>query len=254
MMVMRRGHCFSTKEWSGNEARSTAGQDTFFMFSQQALKSRNDCLTERKCCRNCFLLNHFCICSKIVQLFDQSRVKMKIDTFMHYKEWGRASNTGKLLAIGMPSTSRTIIYGDELQQKAYASSLSSMNVAILYPGPTSISISEFVLHNPSFSNDSNATICVLDATWSQSHSMNRALPPNIPRIRIDEMVQRPSLFLNRKQSATKTKVCTIEAVIYALERFGESEVSLQPLWESLKISVDAVAQQSGKGAFYGHAR
>jgi DTW domain-containing protein YfiP len=233
-----------------------SGRDTFFHFSRQALASTEKCLVERNCCRRCFLLQKFCICDRIASLFNQSsqcsRVNLKLDVFMHYKEWGRASNTGKLLSIGMPSTARTIIYGDESQQNAFMSSMQLSNLAILYPGPTSISISEFARHHPSFLNDSDSVLCVLDATWSQSHAMNRALPTNIPRVRIDEMVVRPSLFLSRKQSATKTKVSTIEAVLYALHALGENDNSLRPLWNSLEISVDAVAQQSGKKPFYGH--
>ncbi len=166
---------------------------------------------------------------------------------MHYKEWGRASNTGKLLSIGMPEKASISIFGSLASEEEMLASFVDKSVLILYPSPEAKPISEY---NSWFSAQSGVTLCVLDSTWSQSSAMNNRLPENIPRVRIDDEVFSPSLFLNRKQSTNKTKVCTVEAVALALRALGEQEAALTPIFESLRLSVDAVLQQSGKKPAY----
>ena len=76
--------------------------------------------------------------------------------------------------------------------------------------------------------------------------MNKSLPENIPRVNISSMIRGPSRFLNRKQNLDGRKVSTLEAVMFALEAVGESELVLGGLNNALRTTVNAVGRQGGK--------
>jgi DTW domain-containing protein YfiP len=221
----------------------------FYKFAGDHIERQKLHLEEDNKCKSCFMTQCLCICSRVKDIYQKSETKPKsnLKVFMHYKEWGRASNTGKLLSIGMPEKSSISIFGSITDEEEMLASFVNKPVLILYPSPDSKPISEY---NSWFSHQSGVTLCVLDSTWSQSSAMNNRLPEHIPRVRIDDEVLSPSLFLNRKQSTNKTKVCTVEAVALALRAMGEDESALNPIFESLRLSVDAVLQQSGKKAVY----
>ena len=178
---------------------------------------------------------------------------------MHFKEWGRASNTGKLASLALgPESSQISIFGSEQQHGDLIERLlRTQSAAILYPCETAIPISEFLFQQQqqqsthtdnamSSRSSSEMSLCVIDATWCQSKAMNKSLPAHIPRVHISSMVNAPPLFLNRKQSEDKRKVSTIEAMIFALKALGQDAATLSALVECLSISVKAVEKQGGR--------
>jgi DTW domain-containing protein YfiP len=180
-------------------------QHKLFEYTQSYMKEKLCKLQQSNRCTDCFMTKGLCICSQIKSLFADSgdHFDANILLFMHHREWGRASNTGKLLQIGLPKKCTLTIYGVEEQQNKMIEKLINSKSVVLYPCKTSVPISNY---KEWFSLNDNANICILDATWPQSHSMEQCIPQHIPRVHINDCVDGPSLFLNRKQSKTVTKV------------------------------------------------
>jgi DTW domain-containing protein YfiP len=224
------------------------------MFYQVALanlaKNRIELEATGKCI-NCFLPLQICICSRIRGVFEDnlSRPKARFEVFMHNKEWGRGSNTGKLLTVGLPQQSNMYIFGDKDSQTKLSQHLSDQPSLILYPSKSSEPISNYV---DWYNQHSTVNLCVLDSTWSQSLAMDRALPSHIPRVRVDDFVSGSSQFLNRKQSDVPGRVSTLEAVAIALQALGEPEAVIKPLYDALHISVDAMLRIRGHKTAYGN--
>jgi len=186
-----------------------------------------------------------------------SHPKASIDVFMHYKEWGRASNTGKLLPIGLPDRSKIYLYGRRPDYELLVGKLTTTPSVILYPGDSSTSITDFRSLYNSRNNDFN--ICVIDSTWSQSQAMDRCLPAQIPRVNINDFIDSPSLFLNRRQvladdnlTNVGIKISTIEALALALKALDADDQLIDVMYQALKLSVDATFAQNGKRTIYGH--
>jgi DTW domain-containing protein YfiP len=173
-------------------------------------------------CEHCFLFFEYCICRQVKDIFNTPNRLLEnhvhIALYMHFKEYGRASNTGKLLRIGSPTNTSQYIYGQTDQEESLQTLLQSKPSLIIYPSPISRPISEYAhwLSSSSSSTHHPITLCVIDSTWPQSRAMEQRLHPDIPRVHIDELVTKPSLFLNRKQSTNKTKISTIEAIMLAI--------------------------------------
>ena len=249
----------------------------FHDYSDSKIKRIKNYQLQNNQCLDCFMHQEYCICSKVKNIFSRKKASIQthVSVFMHCCEYGKPSNTGKLLRIGLSGNSSNgneelnrisyPIYGNKEGEDKLLALFKEMPSLILYPGPSSQPIKS-VLANL-LSGDSMGTsdqqqqsipqtrkihICALDATWNLSKSMQRLLPKDVPRVNVDELVKAPSLFLNRKQ-ISETQVSTIEALALALECIGEDQEALNPLYESLKVSVDAVLLQAGRKAAYGNA-
>ena len=179
---------------------------TMEMNAQQSIDRRNQEFLDRNLCPSCFLTRVYCLCNYNRQLFapirdriaPEYKLNIKFHLYMHYKEWGRASNTGKLLTVGLPNQTSMKIYGITVDEAELAEELLNNPSIILYPKKDSVSITEFqeVLNqinqgthqNPnqshkdhsktnleSFSAEQSFHICIIDSTWSQSICMERHL-------------------------------------------------------------------------------
>lgn len=225
--------------------------DLFYQFgSHNHLNRRTEMKEAGRCCE-CFLPLQLCICANVAKLFEESTFTPRANLliYMHNKEWGRTSNTGKLMVKGMPEHSQLHLYGIKDQQEALIDKLNSGPSLILYPSKNSTSISDY---KEMYANQNGTlNICVLDATWAQSHTMEKSLPAHIPRVQVDDFILKASEFLNRKQSQAD-RVSTIEAVMIALQTLGESPERLRPMQEALRLSVDAVNRLRGKKEHFGH--
>jgi DTW domain-containing protein YfiP len=185
-------------------------------FASEGLEVRIDQMENRSKCKTCFLNNAICICSAVKKIFEDSASKgdsnYDIKVFMHSKEWGRASNTGKLLPLGMKNASLSL-YGIESDRIALLEQLSTNPSLILYPNKDAKPLSEYKdWFAQTSAEGKRVTICVIDSTWGQSVAMDKSLPAHIPRVKIDEMVLKPSLFLNRKQSKERVEAKRVSTV------------------------------------------
>jgi DTW domain-containing protein YfiP len=264
------------------------GAEKLERVARRTIEYRNNDHRERSICPNCFLTQVYCLCDYNRDLFAPIRepkspeyqLNVKFHLFTHFKEYTRASNTGKLLHIGLPEHTSVKLFGIRSEEEELIQELSSNPCFILYPKPgVSVSIDQFkeifsqINNSSSSSFSSSATttasssssserpppqqqllhICVIDSTWSQSISMEKALPAHLPRVHLDEYsILNPSKFLNRKQSKTKTKICTIESIMLAISALGVSPNVLEIFHQSLEFAVDTLLKQSAKKPVYGN--
>jgi DTW domain-containing protein YfiP len=222
----------------------------FFKYSEENFKLRQDQIRETRC-TVCFLPFQLCICGDVRRLFAEAGTPFKahIDLFMSFKEWGRTSNSGKLLSCGQPTKSNLYIYGVEKDHLELCDSLLQRPSLILYPGANSVPLSCYV---DWYQEQEHVNLCVLDSTWNQSGTLDKVLPAQIPRVRVDDFVVGKSQFLSRKQSVVPGRVSTVEAVALALAALGEPEAALEPLYKALQLSVDATSCVRGMKGAYGH--
>ncbi len=242
-------------------------ENKFYSLEQHAshcISQKSKMMSDCHRCPNCFLSLMYCVCGNIRSIYSSSLITLdatrdhqhninrniNYHIYMHFKEWGRASNTGKILPICIPDKASIEIYGIQQDFEKLSLILQSKPSLILYPTADARPISEY--KNWLDEHNGDVHICVIDSTWIQSHAMEKSLPSNVPRVKIDEMIFGPSKFLNRKQSINKSKVSTIESVIMALRALGLSEEELSPLEKSFEYSVDAMLRQGGKKPAFGN--
>lgn len=264
----------STRSFSEEFAEST-GRQTSELLARRAIEYAKKDHSDRSLCSHCFLTKQFCLCDYVNQLYvpirqlPSSSFPVKVHLLMHYKEWGRASNTGKLLTIGLPNCASIKIYGIVEDEERLIEELTTNPSIILYPTKQSQSITNFL---PTFqaiqaehasmerekkvgeSTDKPCFhICVIDSTWGQSKAMERSLPDHLPRVHISDFVSQPSKFLNRKQSQNKSKISTIESVVMAFQALQISSEITDLCHKSLEYSVDSLFRQNGKVPAYGNS-
>lgn len=252
---------------------------TLHQYSTTVLRQKKEIFEREGRCFGCFLFMPYCMCSIAPTIFqpalsNPSSVTSRVHfcLFMHFKEWGRASNTGKLLNVGLGNDRAGLyIFGQQDQEQVLIEKLRSRPSLILYPSTNAKNISEYRHLIETTGNENPLQLCVIDTTWSLSAAMNRNLPDDIPRVMIDkDLISGPSRFLNRKQNINKHKVSTIEAVALALQSLlpenstvGNSTSSsideednlpeeLRCYRTALEYSVDSVLKQAGKKLAYGH--
>lgn len=225
-------------------------KSVFYDFAEKSFLWNQDLLIKGQRCDKCFLTKQFCICDAIKDIFKTSSGKIlsTVAVLMHYKEWGRGSNTGKLISIG-DSKHPIFLFGNRSDEDKLIELLRSKPSLVLYPTKDSRPIHEY--RHLFDENKGDVVLCAIDSTWSQSSAMEKIIPDDIPRVHVDMHVSGPSLFLNRRQSANKSKVSTIEAIAFALSSLGESPQACETLLTALQHSVDAVLRQGGKATAYG---
>jgi len=221
--------------------------------SRLAVERRVDSLRAKNRCERCWMSNVLCVCQPVSSLWkDVQRPRTRIALFFHYKEFGRASNTGKLMQIGMDAPS--FVLGNPNDEKALNELLASCPSAVLFPSASSVSLETWKSDNIPLASADFANnpplLCVLDGTWTQAASMNRAISPLIPRVKLDALISKPSEFLSRKQNS-ETRISTIEAAALALAELGEDKEIVECLTNSLRLSVDALLIQGGRTVAFG---
>lgn len=207
-------------------------------------KTKEESINNIKKCSKCFLLNEYCICTKLKTIWSsaqdsnndlegdaipRSHPKLQLYLFTHYKEYGKSSNTGKLL-MNIPNLkSEVCIYGNPSDEKMIFEMLNPKKneiTLLLYPGNDSVSIDnarnilnvEHESHSHANSNCYHATckhsfdninVIVIDSTWAQSKSMYRWVCRH--RKRIDECNK---ALLNNSDSSDSNTMPPVENGIY----------------------------------------
>ena len=220
-------------------------------------------------CRTCFLFKPICICSTISAKAANSSLNIKFPNLeykilMHYKEYGRPSNTGKLLPMLSPNHSSVHIYGTD-ESLHMVNYLMSNNGIVLFTDKLSseLNIDSFSrsLDTSDIKREKSNVICVIDATWREAKTINKWLPRSIPRYHLPDVGQNSSLFMNRKRAllgSVEHTFSTIESVSRSLEVLHAglkpaADVSFNKAFnEVLKYSVDAVFRQRGSKSCFGN--
>jgi DTW domain-containing protein YfiP len=238
------------------------GKITMEIVSSETVISRKHKMKINHTCPKCFLTEIYCLCDYNQKLFqpireeiDENRgLNVHFHLFTHYKEWGRASNTGKLLSTGLPDRTSVEIFGNSVDQEYMIDQLSKNPSFVLYPSSESRCIDEFqeLFYHTTVIENKPFHICVIDSTWSQSRAMEKVFPVSIPRVHISNYVNKPSKFLNRKQSTNPSKISTIESLTMALDALKVSSSVLEIFHKSLEYGVDSLLRQGGKSTAYGN--
>lgn len=241
----------------------TSDESVISRTSRINIERRLESMKEKCRCVDCFMSKALCICPAIKSLWaplDPPTTRIAI--FYHYKEWGRSSNTGKLLSIGLgPEHVETFIFGNSQHEAALNKLLTSNPSAVLFAGKKSMPITTLLaqraeLSSPLSESDSDRrqrpVLCVIDSTWGQAPAMEKVIDYRVPRVHVDLHVEKPSDFLSRKQSSTQTKISTIEAVALALTQSGERTECAEAIHHSLLHSVDSLKVQGGRKVAFDH--
>ena len=227
------------------------------------LTATTEALAAKSKCPRCFMHASLCVCSETEKVASQH--KLDLDSFprfecrvvMHYKEFGRPSNTGKFLPMLMPDHSSIAIYCTEECHQSIEFMIEN-NAVVLFPETDSTELNPQTLPVLFPNNSKVNVLCVLDSTWNEAKTMNKWIPRSIPRAHLAEgaLMSGESLYRVRKQASLgsdKTTLSTIEAAGAALDTIqGTSKFSVA-FTEVLKYSVDAVFKQRGYKQVYGHA-
>jgi DTW domain-containing protein YfiP len=247
---------------SDGDVGSDDGKITMEIVSSETIISRKHRMEINHMCQKCFLTKIYCLCDYNQKLFQPVQdeidgnhsLNVHFHLFTHYKEWGRASNTGKLLSTGLPDSTSVPIFGNSVDQEKMIDQLSNSPSFVLYPSSESRCIDEFqeLFYNTTVIEKKPFHICVIDSTWSQSRAMEKVFPSTIPRVHISNYVNKPSKFLNRKQSTNPSKISTIESLTMALDALKVSPFVLEIFHKSLEYGVDSLLRQGGKSAAYGN--
>eukprot|EP00965_Chrysotila_dentata_P244839 6206200-Pleurochrysis_carterae.AAC.2 len=188
-------------------------------------------------CMCCWLCREMCVCRQVQPAKLSARCP-RVLILVHYKEYGSASNTAKLLPLIAPAAARIALYPEhisELKQLAEANS----PALLLWPSADAVPVAS--IRNWLEEQKQPVTLVVLDGTWSKAKSMAKHIPTCAIRVQCNDEIHGASLFVSRKQVGPR-RVSTVEAVAYALEALGESGV-VQAAEAALKLNVDAERMQ-----------
>lgn len=243
----RRSYAASAYRYR-NVLNLSENDQKFLDNGERVVRQTNDSMSiaGKEKCRRCWFYKSMCICGKLSDLsLGASPITTDIALFMHFKEYGKTTNTGKLVQlIAGEERCKTYVYGTSKADVGLLNIVrdESIQPVILYPTVDSVPISEFRKRD----SQKKLVLCIIDSTWSQSKAMNRWFPNSVPRVHIDDFVSEKSLFLSRKQSIISSRVSTLEAIEKALLSLGEPASAVAPLIPALKLSVDVSRHSSLK--------
>ena len=72
-----------------------SSSSTFFIQPDSYINSRKEEMSDENKCESCWLYRSLCICNRLQQ--PKIKLPVEVKLLMHYKEYGKASNTGILL-------------------------------------------------------------------------------------------------------------------------------------------------------------
>jgi len=195
-------------------------------------------------CPKCWLLLRNCMCSKI----DKIKLNQNVFVYMHYKEYHRASNTGKVIALAHDNT-KIYIFGQ--QDKEFIQNFNEENLhrtLILFPCESAITTTEFVKQLREKEGETidplsiPLNIVILDGTWAQAGMMQRSLTQQLMRVKLTPTSE--SLFWLRSQTQ-KDRISTIESLALFYREMGDN-ASSEKLIDRLKITVRVVNEYSNR--------
>ena len=199
-------------------------------------------------CMTCWMTRAHCLCSRLARLRVRT-ARVDVLVSVHYKEFGKATNTAKLLpqllstADGSGDSCSLCVYPND----PFHERLPSGPTLLLWPGEGSMPAAD--LRDWVAAQQQRVTLLVIDGTWGHARAMARHVPKDVVRVHVNDEVAGPSLFLNRRQ-ATADRVSTVEAVALALAALGET-ADLSPLGAALKLQVDVALAQQGRPPAFG---
>ena len=169
-------------------------------------------------CGVCWLTRAFCICDELAPMRIERPAgasgRVNVLLAIHYKEFGSASNTAKLLPLCLDGCD-SLVYPTEAP--ALNARLGAGPVLLLWPGEGSepASAHRHLLEASARGDGPPVTLLVIDGTWSKARSMARAVHPSIPRVHVNmaAVAGGSSLFAVRRKQPREDRVCTVRALL-----------------------------------------
>jgi len=207
-------------------------------------------------CMACWVTRAHCMCARLRSLRVTTE-KLDVLVAVHYKEYGKASNTAKLLphllaageatggAVASGSCSLCVYPIEPLQERLRVAG----PTLLLWPGEDSVPAAE--LRPWVAAQGRRVTLLVIDGSWGHARAMARCVPASVRRVSVSAHVSGPSLFSHNRRQPTPERVSTLEAVGLALTALGEA-ADMRPLLEALRLQVDVALAHHGEPAAFGH--
>lgn len=235
----------------------------------------------RKMCLYCWMPQPVCICAAVPCLRDAMRAAHSVPLFvMHPNEFLRASNSGHVAAmlLDAPLIVRGLEAHDEALRRYHAVAprqwLSGVVgdaaaavtrdegrfvPTVLFPQETgAVRIADVVRDAIRSDTGERAELglALLDGTWSQGTTLNKAIAADVRRVAIDIPDTYESLFAPLRSQTRSTGVSTLEATVLALAEViavddaAASTAFLAATQSTMKAFVDTVRQQKNMAAAY----
>ena len=198
----------------------------------ELLAARSD---RQQLCPKCSLMKsdllNTCVCDALGAI-KLTRLPGRVDSFkfivhMHVKERFRSSNSGKVIEqLYDAPVYLDSVPEDMVKMTKEIKDTGEENVFVLFPSEDAITVREarekgMFLKCP--------TIIIVDGTWGQARRLNKNIPENVTRIKIEPSSL--SKFACRTQTQSD-RVCTVEAASILLEEMGfvkDQEILLEGL-------------------------
>lgn len=182
------------------------------MLDRHRIKAIND---QYNYCVKCGMLQENCLCEHINKI--DSPVEFWLLTTE--KEQFRPSNTGRLLALVMPNTTRTFLWQRHLEPPALLALIEGdvYELFLLFPtdeAPT------YVGQTTEMPPVKKRAYILIDATWKEARRILRLSPylKDIQKVSFREDVQSDYDF---RRGAEEGQLCTYEAAIEVIKSIGE---------------------------------
>uniref|UniRef100_A0A6B2LBG9 tRNA-uridine aminocarboxypropyltransferase n=1 Tax=Arcella intermedia TaxID=1963864 RepID=A0A6B2LBG9_9EUKA len=208
-------------------------------------------LKNSKFCPDCWLLKDFCSCF----LGKESKIQITnhVWIYMHYREYGRSTNTGLTMYQILGEHASLVMYGNLEEEKKMIDTINSQqqNTFVLFPSSDSITFEEYKNQRNSAidpekqkeEQNTSYNIIILDATWKQAKAMLRHLPTGITRIKLGTL--KTTISKLRKQTSPD-RVTSAEATVQLLEEMKESPEAVAQIWDCIEKRIDHADRQSGR--------
>lgn len=156
-------------------------------------------------CTDCLMHPISCLCGDVVRLPTETEVLL----LTHALEFGKPTNTGRLLQMSLPNCS-TLPCGGPRQGPVSIPDAPDHRTVLLYPGPDAQVVDAAFAHE----DPRPLRLLVLDGTWSQARRLAKRRLADLPRVQIPDGP--PTRFRLRSARDNPDHVCTIEAVARVL--------------------------------------
>lgn len=189
----------------------------------------------KACCINCRFRPDLCVCNKAAQVAARLTVPFSVVLIMHAKENRKASNTGHLIRLALPS-SEIRLHGVENQPANFDDLVTGPDVTLcLFPGRGGQILTPDVA--AAYRNDGRRLrLVVPDGNWGQTTRMMKRIPAlaSLPCVELAAFEQSAErLRLRQRRNLTNERVSTYEAIAAAAgAMFGaEAQATLLELYD-----------------------
>lgn len=156
-------------------------------------------------CPACLMHETLCLCEALPRLSTETRVEV----WQHALELERPTNTGRLLALILPSC-RLRPFGGPRGAPPEVELDPERRTYLLFPAPDAVVLTAELAHQ----DPRPLTLVVPDGTWTQAKRGVRTLQAGLPALRLPD--GRPTQFALRSPRRDLDRLSTLEAVARAL--------------------------------------